>query len=174
MYAKELLRRSLPTKKNRVKKIGATCFAPGRVRQFLYLYFMKKLLPLLILLPFFLQCKTQQNNSTITSYVYVDGNGNLYAISSTSIVYDPVTPEESSTGTYSGGEPYVAPLEQKQFDQIQAAFKKVIADKTGQTTTRSMGTGTLVVLPAKTTYIFEMNSISKKEIEDVILLMTRR
>ena len=110
----------------------------------------------------------------MNSYEYVDGNGNLYAINHTSIVYDPVTPEESSTGTYSGGEPYVASLEQKQFDQIESVFKKVISQKEDQTDTRSMGTGTLVILPAKITYLFRMNSASKKEIEDVILLMTRR
>ncbi len=110
----------------------------------------------------------------MNSYEYVDGNGNLYAISSTTIVYDPITPEESSTGTYSGGEPYTITIEQKNFDQIVSVFKKVIAEKKGQTQTRSMGTGTLIVLPAKTTYIFEMNSDSKKEIEDVIRLMTKR
>lgn len=110
----------------------------------------------------------------MSSYEYVDGNGNVYAISNTSIVYDPVTPEESSTGTYSGGEPYVAPLEEKQFDQLEAVLKKVITQTSDQTTTRSMGTGTLIIMPAKTTYIFSMDSASKKEIEDVILLMTRR
>jgi hypothetical protein len=135
---------------------------------------MKKLIFILITLPFLVQCKTQQKNTVMSSYEYVDGNGNLYAISTTSIVYDPVTPEESSTGTYSGGEPYIASLEQKQFDQIEAVFKKVISQTSDQTSNRSMGSGTLVLLPAKTTYIFSMNSASKKEIEEVILLMTRR
>lgn len=110
----------------------------------------------------------------MTSYEYVDGNGNLYAISNSSIVYDPVTPEESSTGMYSGGEAYTAPLEQKQFDQIEATFKKVIEHKEDISETRSMGTGTLIVLPSKKTYIFKMNSSSKKEIDEVIRLMTKK
>lgn len=135
----------------------------------------KKYLYLLLILPFFYQCKTQQTNSkNMSSYEYIDGNGNLYAISKTSIVYDPVTVEESSTGTYSGGEPYTAPLEEKQFNDLEYTFKKCIDTKEGQTQTRSMGTGTLVVMPSKKTYIFEMNSYQKKIIEDAIKLVTKR
>jgi len=136
---------------------------------------MKKTLHILLLLPFFYQCKTQEiKPAKMTSYEYVDGNGNLYAINNTSVVYDPVTPEESSTGMYSGGEAYTAPLEQKQFDQIQATFNKVVENKNDQTDVRSKGTGTLIVLPANKTYIFKMDSPSKKEMEEVIRLMTKR
>ncbi len=134
---------------------------------------MKRIFYVVILLPFLVQCTTTKKNNTMTSYEYVDGNGNLYAINNTSVVYDPVTPEESSTGMYSGGEPYTAPLEQKQFDQIEATFKKAIENKADQTDTRSMGTGTLIVMPSKKTYIFKMNSGAKKEIEEVIKLMTK-
>ena len=110
----------------------------------------------------------------MASYEYIDGNGNVYAISSTTIVYDPVTPEESSTGTYSGGEPYFASLEPKQFTDLEQTFQKAMADTNGQTTQRTMGTGTLMVLPAKITYIFGMNSAQKKSIEDAIKLVTQR
>lgn len=135
---------------------------------------MKRVILLLFIIPALVQCTTTRTNKTMTSYEYVDGNGNLYAISNSSIVYDPVTPEESSTGMYSGGEAYTAPLEQKQFDQIEATFKKVIEHKEDISETRSMGTGTLIVLPSKKTYIFKMNSSSKKEIDEVIRLMTKK
>lgn len=110
----------------------------------------------------------------MNSYEYIDGNGNVYAISSTSIVYDPITPIESSTGTYSGGEPYFAAIEPKQYSDLVLVFNKCIDDPSGQSTTRSMGTGTLIVLPKKTTYIFEMNSSQKRLIEDAIKLVTQR
>lgn len=110
----------------------------------------------------------------MNSYEYIDGNGNLYAISATSIVYDPITPEESSSGTYSGGEPYTAFIEEKQFNDLDETVKKCIGDQNGQTDTKKMGTGTLIMLPSKKTYHFEMNSWQKKSIEDAIKLVTRR
>lgn len=130
---------------------------------------------LLIIVPFFVQCKTPQKNSNkMNSYEYIDGSGNLFAINSTTIIYDPITPEESSTGTYSGGEPYKINVESKQFEDLEKVFKKVIANTNGQTTERNKGTGTLVVLPERITYIFEMNSDSKKEIEEAIKMVTKR
>jgi len=141
----------------------------------LYIYFMKKTLYILFLIAFFVQCKTQQTNSTnMTSYEYIDGNGNLYAISKTAIVYDPITAEESSTGTYNGGEPYTAPLAEKQFNDLELVFKNCIQEKEGQTTSRNKGTGTLVILPSKIHYIFEMDSWQKKVIEAGIKMMTQR
>lgn len=121
------------------------------------------------------QCKTSKTNTTMsTSYEYIDGSGNVYAISSNTIVYDPITPQESSTGTYSGGEPYTVTIEQQHFDAIQNAVNKAISNTNDQTTERNKGNGTLVVLPGKKTYIFKMNSESKKEIEDAIYLASKR
>ena len=110
----------------------------------------------------------------MANYEYIDGNGNLYVISSTTIVYDPITPEESSTGTYSGGEPYNITIDLKQFNNLENKFKKVMTNTDGQTKARNKGTGTLIILPKRTTYIFEMNSTQKKEIEDAIQLLTNR
>ncbi len=110
----------------------------------------------------------------MNSYEYIDGSGNVYAISSTAIVYDPVTQEESSSGIYSGGEPYNVTIESKQFDYLEKIFKTVIGITNGQTKERSKGTGMLIILPKYTTYIFEMNSIQKKEIEGAIKLLVQR
>lgn len=121
-----------------------------------------------------IQCKTTKKNNAMVSYEYVDGNGNVYAISSNTIVYDPITPEESSTGTYSGGEPYTVSIELQHFQAIQQAINNGIARTEDQTSQRNKGNGTLVILPSKTTYIFIMNSISKKEIEEAIYLASKR
>lgn len=135
---------------------------------------MKKIAALLFLLPILIQCKAQQKESTMTSYEYADGNGNLYSISNTAILYDPITPKESSTGMYSGGEAYTIQIEQKHFDQMETVFKKVIENKTDISETRSKGTGALIVFPSKKTYIFKKNSPSKKDIDDIISLMTNK
>lgn len=140
---------------------------------------MKRPFYILLLLPIFVQCKTEQTTqqtkpAKMNSYEYVDGNGNLYAISQTAIVYDPVTAEESSTGLYSGGEPYTAFIEEKQFNNLDETFKKCISDQEGQTDTRSKGTGTLEMLPSKKMYIFKMDSWQKKAIEDAIKLVTQK
>jgi len=135
----------------------------------------KHIVFLLITLPFLTQCKTQQNSANImTTYEYLDGNNNKYTITPTNIIYDPVRPEQSSTGLYSGGEPYTAPLEEKQFKDMEEVIKKSISNADGQIDSRNKGTGMLIVLPEKKSYIFEMNSEQKKEIEAVILLYTRR
>lgn len=135
---------------------------------------MKKITSILFLLIILIQCKAQQKESTMTSYEYVDGNGNLYSISNFSIMYDPITPKESSTGMYSGGDAYTIKIEQKHFDKMEMVFKKVIENKSDISETRSKGTGVLIVFPSKRTYIFKMNSPSKKEIDDIIKLITNR
>lgn len=124
---------------------------------------------------FMVQCKTTQTTGNMNiSYEYVDGNGNLYAITSNTIVYDPITPEESSTGTYSGGEPYTVSIEQQHFDAIRKAIDNAITQTEDLTTERNKGNGTLVILPEKKTYILKMNSQSKKNIEDAIYLASKR
>ena len=40
---------------------------------------------------------------TQSLYEYADGSANLYSLNGNTLSYDPVRPEESSTGTYSGG-----------------------------------------------------------------------
>ncbi len=110
----------------------------------------------------------------MAGYEYIDGSGNKYTITSTTITYDPMTPERSSSGTYSGGEPYTVNIEEKNFNDLKLVFKKCIDNKTGQTSERNKGTGMLIVLPERITYIFEMNSPQKKEIEDAIYLASHR
>jgi hypothetical protein len=53
--------------------------------------------------------------STPTHYQYADGSANVYIIKADSLEYIPVTPEESATGMYSGGEPKKAVLTPEEF-----------------------------------------------------------
>jgi len=72
---------------------------------------------------------------------------------------------------YSGGKPYTVEINKEQFDLLNSVFQKSIHNKTGQTDLRGKGTGALVVQDK--TYIFEMNSAQKLEIEDAIKSVTK-
>lgn len=54
-----------------------------------------------------------------THYQYADGSANVYRITSDSLEYVPVKPEESSTGMYSGGEPKKVALTPEEFRTIR-------------------------------------------------------
>ncbi len=77
---------------------------------------------------------------------YWDQSGNGYRFWQTPdgearFVYDPVTPERSSSGTYSGGSPHQGVLAP---DQIEALFGRLCeleADTSGHNSRREMGTG---------------------------------
>jgi hypothetical protein len=62
-------------------------------------------------------------------YVYADGSANRYIITSDTLQYDPITPAESSTGTYSGGDPKAVAISPEQFESITQLFDKAFANK---------------------------------------------
>ncbi len=109
----------------------------------------------------------------MTSFEYIDGNGSVYSIANSSIEFKPIPAKESSSGMFNAGEPFKIKIEQAQFELLKSVFEKSINNKIGQTDQRSKGTGKLILLPEKTFYIFEMNSVQKKEIEEVITLVTK-
>jgi hypothetical protein len=76
-------------------------------------------------------------------YKYADGNGNLYLITPDSIRYIPVTPEQSSSGKYSGGEPVAKKISEEDFQQISLVCKTIFGNKTIQSKDRVMATGEL-------------------------------
>lgn len=126
----------------------------------------------LVLATSVMSCKStatviQGKNNTMISFEYLDGSANRYRITPDSIVYDPVTPQESSSGLYSGGEPYHAAITTEAFARLQALFEKAITVTADQTTERSKGTGVLV-LSDKRRFIFKMGSGTKSELEAAI------
>lgn len=60
------------------------------------------------------------SNST---YQYADGSANVYIITSDSLEYIPVKPEESSTGMYSGGEPKKTALSIQEFRNVRSMLE---------------------------------------------------
>lgn len=144
---------------------------------------MKKIIYLFLLLPFILQCKAKNMEKTknsdykvidMASFDYIDGNANKYSISTEEIIYDPITPAESSTGTYSGGEPYTVNISLTEFEVLQETAMNCINKKEGLIEDRKMGSGTLIVQPGSKTFIFDMNSTQKKEMEEAIKSVTKK
>lgn len=62
-----------------------------------------------------------------TYYHYADGSANVYVLTSDSLEYIPVRPEESSTGFYSGGVPKKVALTPRQFRYVRAMFESAKA-----------------------------------------------
>ena len=62
--------------------------------------------------------------------VYTDQNNNTYTITETSVEYDPITPAESSSGMYSGGEPWKKKIDNEVFYVIETWFNDINKDKT--------------------------------------------
>ncbi|MBK8927441.1 MAG: hypothetical protein IPM74_16450 [Crocinitomicaceae bacterium] len=100
------------------------------------------------------------------AYIYVDGNNNEFIIRTDSLIYNPVSPAESSSGEYSGGEPKSTPLSESEFDSISALVKSIIKDKKNQIDTRLMGCGTLVI--GKKSLFVDSNSSLKIELENYL------
>jgi hypothetical protein len=83
------------------------------------------------------------------SVSYHDGSNNGFicqqakAGGEISAEYSPVTPERSSSGTYSGGAPWKGTVTPAQAKELWRKIRGLQADKAGQQTNRTMGSGAL-------------------------------
>jgi hypothetical protein len=75
------------------------------------------------------------------NYEYADGNANVYVITPTELKYIPVTPEESSSGTYSGGEPKNIAISPAQFQTLEALFESALNNTSTHIENRVMMSG---------------------------------
>src|SRR5687768_1138821 len=66
---------------------------------------------------------------TTNRYIYADGSANRYIITSNTLEYDPIKPEESSTGMYSGGDPKTVSISAGQFDSIRHVFENAVSNR---------------------------------------------
>jgi hypothetical protein len=102
-------------------------------------------------------------------YRYHDGANNVWSIGNQKIVYQPVTPAMSSSGIYSGGEPFEKVISETQFTEIEALLKAGVANKTIHENSRLKGSGMIVELLtdalAGGTYLLPMRSAEKEAIE---------
>ncbi len=103
-------------------------------------------------------------------YVYADGSANRYIITPTMLEYDPVTPKESSTGTYSGGDPKTVSISTKQFESIGRLFDKAVANKAVQIKDRVKMSGAVWIEKgaARTEVILAPGCEEKEEIERLL------
>lgn len=102
------------------------------------------------------------------SYTYVDGNNNVYTLTPDSLVYDPITPNESSSGEYSGGEPKTVKITSEKFSKIEGIVLAILKDKKSHEKNRQMGFGTLEV--GKKLIYINSSSVLKSDLENELKL----
>jgi len=100
-------------------------------------------------------------------YSYSDGSGNTYHLYKNRVEYLPIQPSESSSGTYSGGQPAVRKLGQEDYNLIRTALESGIADTASHVSDRAMNTGLIVrrTRGKDETWILDSRSIAKTMIE---------
>ncbi len=79
--------------------------------------------------------------NTPIEITYNDGSANSYIITLSNFRYNPVTPTESSSGTYSGGEPKDFDIDQNIFNEIFILAESIATNEDIKIETRQMGTG---------------------------------
>jgi len=109
-----------------------------------------------------------------TVLTYSDGAANLYFITTTLIEYAPMTPERSSSGFYSGGEPATVAITTEEFEQIYQTFKQAQANKEDHSKNRMKGcgyvSGDLFLLKREFFPSFSLvrNSTSQNALEEIL------
>ena len=99
---------------------------------------------------------------------YVDGNGNKYIIAlqkvDAIIEYVPMDKKNSSSGEYSGGEPFKITITVEDHKSLMELFKAAAKDESQQCIDRNMGTGA-IIYPKGRMYFLKMDSYNKSAIE---------
>lgn len=88
--------------------------------------------------------------NTSVHYEYADGSANLYLIKENELRYVPITPKESSSGTYSGGEPKTVTISASQFDELKKLLEAALANSANHITNRVMMSGMISMIGDKT------------------------
>ena len=76
-------------------------------------------------------------------YNYFDGAGNKYEIKDLKLTYTPIKKEESSSGTYDGGDPYTKELTKLDLVKFIDVFERAIWNEKDHSPKREMGCGTI-------------------------------
>ena len=107
-------------------------------------------------------------------YAFVDGSGNRYRFENGILTYDPMTADQSSSGMYSGDEPFSKGLEKKDIIRFVDVFERAIWSSEDHTDKRTMGSGTIIKIVGdeKARYYLRMNSDSMKEVQTFLATMT--
>jgi hypothetical protein len=78
------------------------------------------------------------------NYTYADGSGNKYKLQKFKLSYFPITPDMSSSGTYSGGEPFKIDLERLDLIKLIDVFERALWANKDHTEKRTMGSGIII------------------------------
>ena len=106
--------------------------------------------------------------ASIKKYTYVDGSNNVYSLTQDSLDYDPISPNQSSSGEYSGGEPKTVKITTEQFAKLETIILALSKDKKSHEKTRQMGFGTLEV--GKKIIYINSSSTLKSDLEKELKL----
>lgn len=114
--------------------------------------------------------QTKESKPLHMQYRYIDGNNNVWDINKKMIAYKPISRAQSSSGTYSGGEPFQTKITADQYRTIRSLLRNAMSNTAIHLSNRLMGSGTIIELTvedtqAATCYL-PMNSPEKAAIEN--------
>jgi len=87
-------------------------------------------------------CVPKENDMQIS---YLDQNNNQYRITQDSFWYTPITPEQSSSGTYSGGDPVMKKINETTFSEIATIANTLLENNIDNGVKREMMTSRLTI-----------------------------
>jgi hypothetical protein len=104
-------------------------------------------------------------------YSYADGSGNVYEFNKNSLEYFPVTPEQSSTGHYSGGDYIKLKPRPGDVEKLIDLIRTAKADTADHVQNRDKGTGQISIKNKNgiQSFILYMQSPHKKSIEEALI-----
>ncbi|AEE47961.1 hypothetical protein Halhy_0047 [Haliscomenobacter hydrossis DSM 1100] len=114
--------------------------------------------------------QAQESKLLLMQYRYIDGNNNAWNISKKWIEYKPISKVLSSSGNYSGGEPFQAKITTRQYRAIRSLLQNAMSNTAIHLPNRLMGSGTIIEFTEEddqtATCYLPMNSPEKAAIED--------
>jgi hypothetical protein len=81
-----------------------------------------------------------------TQYRYSDSSGNTYKISADSIEYIPMTPEMSSSGTYSGENPVKKQISKSDYNKVKSEINNIVMNMSIQIKDRTKLSGLITII----------------------------
>jgi hypothetical protein len=109
-----------------------------------YQNFLFSILIFLISINCYSQINNQNQKMNTHKLRYLDGSGNAYNITSDSISYNPISPEISSSGIYSGGKEVHKAIQEKDFVSLNLLFDNIFSNKKIQIGERIKTSGVLI------------------------------
>ncbi len=110
----------------------------------------------------------------MTKIRFVDQNNNVYTIEKKWVDYQPIKPEQSSSGTYSGGHEAKVIITEKIFEELSELANEIAANKKGHTTKRQMLTAMIYLTIDEQTYKYILSNSAErrrfeKRLKEIIL-----